>query len=302
MFKRSSRQSATKDPKKKQLWGKDFDIVSDGLDERQVVSFVNDLLKQRVESVPASIRSILKTAVISAERITGAIQKKAQAEAEDEAARIIAQANRKVEEIAGKPEKENKKHLEAVLPEAAEAPEEETEGTAQLPVETSGETTGSPAQVQSEATEEQMEETPELPSETGESSSAEIIESIPAKPQPTEGKSAPEKPKTVPPGQDSQSLYTGEVELTITKPVDPKMVSKLYNYLQTTPEIKFIRTSGSWERGTTITVALDKPIALISVLASKIPEAEVVPERPEKDGFISGKKGVRSIKLALKKG
>lgn len=301
MFKRSSRQSATKDPKKKQLWGKDFDIVSDGLDERQVVSFVTDLLKQRDESVPASIRSILKTAVVSAERITDTIQKKAQAEAEDEAARIIAQANKKVEEIAGKPEKEDKKNLEAVLPEDTEVPGEEMEDKAQLPVETSGETTGLPAQVQSEATEEQMDETPRLPSETVESSSAEIIESILAEPQLTEGKSAPEKPKTVLSKQDTQSLYTGEVELSVTKPVDPKMVARLYNYLQTTPEIKFVRTSGSWERGTTITVALDKPIALISVLSSKIPEAEVVPERPERDGFVSGKKGVRSIKLALKK-
>ncbi len=301
MLKRFGRQSATQGPKKKQLWGKDFDIVSDGLDERQVVSFVTDLLKQREESVPASIRSILKTAVVSAERITEAIQKKAQGEAEDEASRIIAQANRKVEEIAGKPEKENKKNLEAVLPEDTEAPGEEPEGMAQLPVETSGETTGLPAQVQSEATEEPMEETPQVPSETGESSSAEIIESILVEPQLTEGKSAPEKPSTVLSAQDSQSLYTGEVELTITKPVDPKMVSRLYNYLQSTPEIKFVRTSGSWERGTTITVALDKPIALISVLSSKIPEAEVIPERPGKDGFISGKKGVRSIKLALKK-
>ncbi|MCH8864399.1 MAG: hypothetical protein IIB13_03405 [Chloroflexi bacterium] len=302
MFKRFGRQSATKDPKKKQLWGKDFDIVSDGLDERQVVSFVTDLLKQREESVPASIRSILKTAVVSAERITDAIQKKAQAEAEDEAARIIAQANRKVEETAGKPEKENKKPLEAVLPEAAEAPGEETEDTAQLPVEASGETTGLPVQVQSEATEEQVEETPRLPSDTGDTSSAEIIESIPAEPQLTEGKRAPEEPSTVLSKQDTQSLYTGEVELSVTKPVDPKMVARLYNYLQTTPEIKFVRTSGSWERGTTITVALDKPIALISVLSSKIPEAEVVPERPERDGFVSGKKGVRSIKLSLKTG
>ncbi len=302
MLKRFGRQSATKDPKKKQLWGKDFDIVSDGLDERQVVSFVTDLLKQRDESVPASIRSILKTAVISAGKITEAIQKKAQAEAENEAARIIAQANRKVEEIAGKPEKENKKTLETVLPENTEASEEEMEDTAQLPVETSGETTDLPAQAQSEATEETMDETPQLPRETVESSSAEIIESILAEPQLTGGKSAPEQPRTVLSKQDTQSLYTGEVELSVTKPVDPKMVARLYNYLQTTPEIKFVRTSGSWERGTTITVALDKPIALISVLSSKIPEAEVVPERPERDGFVSGKKGIRNIKLALKKG
>ena len=100
--------------------------------------------------------------------------------------------------------------------------------------------------------------------------------------------------------QDSHTLYTGEVELAIAKPVDPKVASKLYNYLQTTPEIKLVHTSGSWNRGTTITVVLDKPIPLVSVISSKIPEAEVTPERPEKDGFVAGRKGVRRIKLALK--
>ncbi len=354
MFKRFSRQSATQDSKKKQLWGKDFDIVSKGLDEGQVVNFVTDLLKQRKESAPAAIRSVLKMAVVSAERITEAIQKKAKTEAEDEAARIIAQANQKVAETAGKPEKENKKPLEVVLPENSEVSEEATETskatkvpeettetlrTTKVPeetteiseektktpegvteiseeapetlpensevlegaTETSGETTGLPAQAQSETTEEPVEETPQLPSETGESSTAGVIESILEGRQLVEVASSPEQPRTVLSKQDTQSLYTGEVELTITKPVDPKMVARLYNYLQTTPEIKFVRTSGSWERGTTIIVALDKPIALISVLSSKIPEADVVPERPERDGFISGKKGVRSINLALRK-
>ncbi len=367
MFKRFSRQSATQDSKKKQLWGKDFDIVSKGLDEGQVVNFVTDLLKQRNESTPAAIRSVLKMAVVSAERITEAIQKKAKTEAEDEAARIIAQANQKVAETAGKPEKENKKPLEVVLPENSEVSEEATETskatkvpeeatetskatkvpeettetlrTTKVPeetteiseektktpegvteiseeapetlpensevlegaTETSGETTGLPAQAQSETTEEPVEETPQLPSETGESSTAGVIESILEGRQLVEVASSSEQPRIVLSKQDSESLYTGEVELTITKPVDPKMVARLYNYLQTTPEIKFVRTSGSWERGTTIIVALDKPIALISVLSSKIPEADVAPERPERDGFISGKKGVRSINLALRK-
>ncbi len=102
------------------------------------------------------------------------------------------------------------------------------------------------------------------------------------------------------PEQDSQDPYTGEVELVLAGPVDPKMVAKLYNYLQTTPEIKLARTSGSWERGATITVALDKPIPLISVLSSRIPEAQVTPVRPDEDAFVGGKRGVRRIKLAPK--
>ncbi len=101
--------------------------------------------------------------------------------------------------------------------------------------------------------------------------------------------------------QDEKAPYTGEVELVFDRPVDPKMVAKLYNYLQATPEIKLSRTSGSWERGTTITVGLDKPISLISVLSSRIPEAQVAPERPGDEGFMAGKKGVSRIRLSLKK-
>ena len=102
--------------------------------------------------------------------------------------------------------------------------------------------------------------------------------------------------------QDSQTLYAGEVELAIDRPVDPKMMSKLHNYLQTTPEVKLAHTSGSWDKGTIMTIALDKPIPLISELSSKIPEAKATPERPEKSTSGKGKKGIRRIKLSLKEG
>ena len=100
--------------------------------------------------------------------------------------------------------------------------------------------------------------------------------------------------------RDGQTLYTGEVELVIAKPVDPKMMSKLYNYLQTAPELKVVHTSGSWDRGTTIRVVLDKPLTLISMISSQIPEVEATPELPGKDAFVKGGEAVRRIKLALK--
>ncbi|MFC2047849.1 hypothetical protein ACFLSK_00245, partial [Chloroflexota bacterium] len=39
---------------------------------------------------------------------------------------------------------------------------------------------------------------------------------------------------------DSQALYGGAVELDIAVPVELKMVSNLYNYLQTVPELKIL--------------------------------------------------------------
>ncbi len=106
---------------------------------------------------------------------------------------------------------------------------------------------------------------------------------------------------------DSQALYTGEVELDIPVPVELKLVSKLYNYLQTIPELKILHTRGSWDRGTTITVVLDKAMPLISLI-SKIPDVEVTAELPQKDSLVKGRsssllrggKGVKGIKLILK--
>ena len=106
---------------------------------------------------------------------------------------------------------------------------------------------------------------------------------------------------------DNEALYTGEVELVIAPPVELKLVSKLYNYLQTVAELRILYTRGSWDRGTTIMVVLDKPLPLIGVLAAT-PEVEVIPELLERDEMSAGKAGPllrggekrnRGIKLSL---
>ena len=108
--------------------------------------------------------------------------------------------------------------------------------------------------------------------------------------------------------QGGQTLYAGEVELAIAMPVDLVTVSKLYNHLQTMPELRILRTTGSWDQGTTITVVLDKPIPLISII-SKIPGVEVTPELPSEDSLAKAtsssplgarKRGVKRIKITLR--
>ena len=90
---------------------------------------------------------------------------------------------------------------------------------------------------------------------------------------------AKEAPEVVLTTEESQSPYTGEVEINVEMPIEPAIVAKLYNYLQTTPEIKFVRTAGSWNKGSAITIALEKPIPLLATLVAKLPEANVLPER-----------------------
>jgi len=269
-----------------------------------------EIKKQPKASSSTSVRSILKTAVADAEQVVASITMKAQAEAEEEAARIIAQANQEAEEIKRSAETAVEKGVEDILSVAnrqAESTEVEAEPAALSRVgeevveekveepapEFGEEKIEEPVELRDEAAEEKVEET--AVSEPVAVAPEELLEHRPPEKKPGRGATKPDSLK-----EDSHSLYTGEVELAVAKPVDLKMVSKLYNYLQVTPEIKLVHTSGSWDRGTTITVALDKPIPLISVLSSKIPEAKVTPERPEVDGFVKGKRGVRRISLALK--
>ena len=273
MFRLLGRRGATELQKSKQLEEKDLDTGENGMEgEPQVVDFDNDLVAQLEASPATSVGLILKTAIKDAEEIVASIKLRAQVEAEEEAAKIIAQAKKEAQGIKESSETVAEKETGDNLSVAKEAAEEKSEESAQ-PGE--GVAISEPV---SEAAEESL----------GERS--------------TEKANGGEKTKPVSLKRDSQSLYTGQVELTIDVPVDPNIVSKLYNYLQTTPEIKFVRTSGSWNRGTTITVALDKPIPLISVLSSKIPEAEVTPEQPGKDGFVKDRRGVRRVNLTLKQG
>jgi len=165
--------------------------------------------------------------------------------------------------------------------------EEKPEQPAQLQEETPEEKAEQPGQIQEEV----------IVSEVVETTTEEVPEQPLAEERPDGEEIDPAQLE-----QDSQTLYAGEVELAIDKPVDPKMMSKLHNYLQTTPEVKLAHTSGSWDRGTTMTIVLDKPIPLISVLLSKIPEAKATPERPDKNSSGKGKKGIRRIKLSLKEG
>ena len=156
-----------------------------------------------------------------------------------------------------------------------------------------------PVQLQEEVVEQVAEET--SPQEEDPAAVEPVAEKgEPEKAGKQEQKAPKKEPEIIVTEEESQSLYTGEVELTIGVPVEPTMVSNFYNYLQTSPEIKFVRTTGSWNRGSTITVVLDKPIPLISVLAAKLPEANVMPERPGRSGHVNDRKGVRQIKISLK--
>ncbi len=102
MFKWLGRRSENRKQQARRLWEREFNIVKAGLDEKQVINFINDLLEQHRSSQEASsesLKALLKMAVTDAEQVAASIKMRAQAEAEAEAARIIAQAKQESQEI-----------------------------------------------------------------------------------------------------------------------------------------------------------------------------------------------------------
>jgi len=185
--------------------------------------------------------------------------------------------------------------------EPAMVDEEKTEDPTQLREEVAEEEVEQAVQPQAEAPEEKTEPA-QLREEVAEE---EVEQAFQSQAEAPEEKTEPAQRLK---SRDSRTRYDGEVELAIAVPVELKIVTKFYNFLQTVPEIKILYTKGSWDRGTTITVVLDKPIPLISLI-SKMPGVEVTAELPQKDdvvkeraGLVPGtkKKGVKRIKLTLR--
>lgn len=98
------------------------------------------------------------------------------------------------------------------------------------------------------------------------------------------------EPAAVPQKLDTDAIYDKEIELAIAVPVDPVAITKLFNYVQSTPDMKVLYTRGSWERGTLLTVALDKPLPFIGMI-SKIPGLKIEPGLPQKDDISKGLAG-----------
>jgi len=247
------------------------------------------------EEARAEAEKIISQAKLEAEEMKKAAEATATKEAKAEAEKIISQAKLEAKEL--------KKAAEAGVTEEARAEAEKIISQAKLEAEElkkAAEATAKKAAI------EEKIETPAEP----EAAAEEKVEP-PAEPEAAAGEKKKQEPAESPPSEKGttqvktsgdQKLYTGEIELIIASPVDPKVMAKLFTYLQTTPEVKLVHSTGSLERGTTITVALDKPVPIISALSSRLPEVEPIVERSDKDSSTKGKKEMLRIRLAPKEG
>ncbi|MFC1953049.1 hypothetical protein ACFLWR_02840 [Chloroflexota bacterium] len=257
LFRKKSKQT-------RKLWDTEFNIVEQGLDEEQVISFINALTHQNdnPQDVPIkTLRALIDRAVADAETIATSIKKKA----EEEAGGII---DRTSQEYIEEPKEESDEPKLADNPIAEESIIKIKE---EQPIQPGEET-----EVENTIEKEQRETLDISKDDTAGSESVESIEEELPEPLLQEGILGNEKIISNPITIDKEALYTGEVALGITVPVNPVAVSKLYNYLQTVPDLKVLYTRGSWDRGTTITVSLDKPLPIIRLI-SNIPGVVLSP-------------------------
>jgi len=95
MAKNGSRENVV------ELWGREFNLARNGLDEAQIVSFVNELISERDQLIRqaehlAMLTKLAEKTVVEADKLAEEIKKEAAEQTEAETTAIIA----KVEEQA----------------------------------------------------------------------------------------------------------------------------------------------------------------------------------------------------------
>jgi len=98
----------------------------------------------------------------------------------------------------------------------------------------------------------------------------------------------PEAPKVeLPPALMGE--LNGEVDISLVPPVELSVMSKIFADLQGNSEIRILRTLGSYDKGTTVTILLESPVRLVDML-TQIPGVEIAPlSEAKKQSFL--KKG-----------
>lgn len=235
-----------------QLWGREFDIVKEGLSQPQVVAFItelintNETLAKKAEQL-TFLEKLAEKTVAEADKLAVSIKNKAQEEtttilqmAEEEASEIRTKAREEIKQLLVI----SRERLESKLKQKAD----EVYRKVLSRVE------GTIAEVWS------AKLVPEETSKEPTQHQASIPESVEEMEEPTV-----EEPSPV--------FYEGKVDLGISPPVDLTQFMKLRKKLQRIPQLKILQITSSQKKGSTISILLTEPIPLLDVL-NGVPEVE----------------------------
>lgn len=119
-----------------ELWGRQFNIAKKGLDETQVVPFVDELISQRDRLIQqeehlTSLTKLAEKTVTEADKLAKEIKEEATEQTKDEASVIIAKAEEQAQQIV----EEKRAEIVTVATEQAEAIKADAEHEAELLIE-----------------------------------------------------------------------------------------------------------------------------------------------------------------------
>jgi len=293
-----------------ELWGHEFNVARNGLDEAQVVPFVDeliserDLLFQRVEHL-STLTKLAEKTIVEADRLAEDIKKEAVAEAKTEAKAILAKADEQAQQLveekqteiitAATEEAESIKadaereaeffiaqQREKIQPEIRNVAQQlygellsQIEGLMQQVKASEVEFEHKLSQPLEQASAVQIEEEPS-PTQTPvdlPQESGNLNDSSALSLEPAED--IPEE-KILPVDNPDKPAYDKEIELEILPPLDIKQIMGIMSYLDSLAEVENTELIPLTDKPLII-VSLHEPVHLIELLRA-LPEVEEVKE------------------------
>jgi len=312
------------------LWGQDFTRVRGGLDEEQVVSFVNevtgqrDMLLQRQKHLSSLTKLAEKTvteadsiakqmideaaeqAQVEATAIIAKVEEQAQQMIEEKRAEVIAMANREAEVIRS----DAQQQVELLLGEKARSIQIELKDTAQLLYRQflaqlenlQQQVTAFEAEFEhilSKTIEQEKNVTPNADLRVSTQPTDSILAEAMAQVYTVDQRGNSELEKMVPAlaGNDEVADCEGEVELEILPPVDIKQIMGIMRYLDSLTEVETTELIPVADRPSII-VFLREPVPLIAMLRM-LPEVGQIEESASFKDTLQSKR--RKVQITLSK-
>jgi len=297
-----------------ELWGHEFNLAKNGLDETQIVSFVNELISERDQLIwqtehLSTLTKLAEKTVVEADRLAEEIRKETADQTEAEATAIIAKAEEQAQQII----EEKRSEIIATTTKEAEAIKANAEHEAGLLLEREKE------RIQTELRNIAQQLYRELLSQLG--SLKQQVTALEAEfehklSQPaeqagvvTEEKEPPstevsaileqaselEEEVLLPVDDQKAPTYTDEVELEILPPIDVKQIMGIMRYLDSMAEIENTELIPLTDRPVII-VSLHEPTHLLEILRT-LPEVDEASEETPAITDAEGKR--RKILITL---
>ena len=257
-----------------ELWGREFNIVKDGLSQAQVVSFVNelasehDMLIQRQEHL-SSLTKLAERTVSEAEKLAEETKREAVKHAKAEASEIIAEAEARAQQIV----EEKQAEIIAMATEQAETIKANAEREAELLLDRQKKEIQPELKAMAQRIYNQLLSGLESLNKQVIAMGEEFERDLS---KPTEQTSKIEDKAPLLSNNQAPTTYEEKVELEFLPPVDVLQVVQIDKHLEALPEVRNTEIIPIIDRPV-IELSLCRPLQLVDMLRA-LPEVSQINE------------------------